>query len=202
MESNRKSIVREFCSSKFVNWYESGNLEEFDRGCLIASLELLGEVTSVGFDCVEIRRIQQDVPKSVSDTFDRHFWYSQHSLNDLYLLRIPIADKPAFILLIRGLLDDGWDNSGSWIEILDDRGELISSGRFFNEGIYWEDRSLNGEDFNTPAPSWIGDEAKRQVPRQKWEDEVNPMWSEEILTQHAVSIEHEGGKTRYLMSVD
>ncbi|WP_295614176.1 hypothetical protein [Chamaesiphon sp. GL140_3_metabinner_50] len=89
MKSNRKSIVRDFCSIEFRDWYKSGNLTEFDRGCLIASLELMGEVTSVDFDCVEIRRIQQDVPKSVSDTFDRHFWYSQHSLSDLYLLKIP-----------------------------------------------------------------------------------------------------------------
>jgi hypothetical protein len=201
MESNRKSTVRNFCERKFVDWYELRNLTEFDRDYLIASLELLDTSSSGGFDCVEIKRIQQEVPKSVSNTFDRHFWYSQHSLSDLYLLKIPITEKSAFILLICGLLNDGWDNSGSWIEVLDGQGELLGSGKFRDEGIFWQDRQLNGEDFTTPAPSWIGDDAERPIPRKKWEDEMNPMWSEEILTKHAVSIEHKDGKTRYLMSV-
>ena len=203
MESNRKSIVREFCSSKFVNWYESRNLAEFDREYLIASLELLGDVTCVGFECIEIRRIQQKVPKSVSDTFDRHFWYSQHNFSDLYLLKIPIAGKIAFILLISGIHNDGWDNSGSQIEILDEHGEFLGSGTLCHgEGFDWQDRPLNGEDFNTPAPSWIGDANESQVPRAEWEAQMKPIWTEEILTKLAILIEREGGKTRYLMPVD
>ncbi|MBN3869278.1 hypothetical protein [Nostoc sp. JL33] len=185
-----------------MDWYESKNLAELYQDCLIASLELLGMVASVGFDCVEIKRIQQDAPKSISDTFERHFWYSQHSLSDLYFLKIPIAEKPAFVLLIRGLLDDGWDNSGSWIEILDEQGEFLGSGRFSDEIISWQNRPLNGEDFNTLAPPWIGNETELQVSRPKWADEVNPMWSEKILTQYAITIEHEGAKTRYVMSTE
>jgi hypothetical protein len=61
---------------------------------------------------------------------------------------------------------------------------------------------LNGEDFTTPAPSWICDRAERQVPRQKWENEMKPMWSEEILTKYAISIEDKGRVTRYLMPIE
>jgi hypothetical protein len=207
MELERKLTVRDFCEREFLDWYNSGS--RFVNWCaepykdyLIASVELLGIVTSVGFDCVEIKRIQQDIPKRISDTFDRHFWYSQHSLSDLYFLKITIAEKPAFVLLIRGLLDDGWDNSGSWIEIFDEQGEFLGSGMFGDEAIFWQDRPLNGEDFNTPAPPWISDEVELKVIRPKWADEVNPFWSEEILTQYAVSIEHEGTKIRYIMSTE
>jgi hypothetical protein len=202
--SERKAVVQDFCEREFVDWYKSGSRfvnwrTDLCQDFLIASLELLEEGTSGGFDCVEIKRIQQDTPKSVSDTFDRHFWYSQHSLSDLYLLKIPIEEKPAFVLLIRGLLDDGWDNSGSWIEVLDEQGEFLGSGRFRDQAIIWQERPLNGEDFKTPAPPWINDEIELQVTRPKWADEVNPMWTEEILTQHAARIENEGTKVRYIM---
>lgn len=207
MESDRKFTVRDFCEREFVDWYKSGSsFVNWGAGMyqdfLVASVELLGIVTSVGFDCVEIKRIQQDTPKRISDTFERHFWYSQHSLSDLYFLKVPIAGKLAFILLIRGLLDDGWDNSGSWIEILDEQGEFLGSGIFGDEAIFWQERPLNGEDFSTPAPPWISDEAELKITRPEWADKVNPFWSEEILTKYAISIEHEGAKTRYIMPTE
>ncbi|MGG6269749.1 hypothetical protein ACQ4M3_39975 [Leptolyngbya sp. AN03gr2] len=212
MQSEWKLQVREFCETRFVDWCESGRrfidwcelegLAELYNTYLIASLELLGIVTSVGFDCVEIKRIEQEAPKRISDTFERHLWYSQYSLSDLYFLKIPIKGQFAFILLIRGFIDDGWDNSGSWIEVLDEQGKFLDSGRFGNGSIFWKSRPLNGEDFNSPAPPWINDETEFQIRRPAWADQVNPMWSEEILARYAISIEREGTKTRYFMAVD
>jgi hypothetical protein len=210
MQSDRQIVVRDFCEKEFLDWYKSGR--SFVDWCelegstgsyaLIASLELLGIVTSVGFDCVEIQRLPQDIPKKVSDTFERNFWYSQHSLSDLYFLKVLVDGKPAFILLIRGLLDDGWDNSGTWTEVLDEQGEFLGAGWFGMEDISWQEVPLNGESFNTPSPPWINDEVELGITRPAWADKVNPMWSEEILTQHAISIEKDGAKIRYMMSVD
>ncbi len=192
MNLDQNFTVRDFCEREVVDWYKSiKSFAEFYQDCRIASLELLSIDISAGFNRVEIERIQQDVPKNISDAFDRHFWYSQYSLSELYLLKIPITEKSAFILLICGFLDDGWDNGGCWLEIFDEQGKFLSSGSFDCEGIIWKDRPLNGKDFDSPAPAWIGDEPELQAPI--------PMWSEEILTQYAVSIEHEGTKIRYVM---
>jgi hypothetical protein len=207
MQSDRQIAVRDFCEKEFLDWDKSGM--SFSDWCeledsassypLIASLELLG---IFGFDCVEIQRTPQDIPEKVSDTFERHFWYSQHSLSNLYFLKVLVDDKPAFVLLIRGLLNDGWDNSGTWIEILDEQGEFLGAGWFGAEAISWQEVPLNGDSFNTPSPPWITDEVELGITRPEWADKVNPMWSEETLTQYAVSIEKDGAKIRYIMSVD
>ena len=191
MQSDRQIAVRNFCEQEFLDWYTSG--KGFVNWCesqdsvgaytLIASLELLGIVTSVGFDCVEIQRPPQDINQKALDTFARHFWYSQHSLNDLYFLEAPVDGKPAFILLIRGFIDDGWDNSGTWIELLDEQGEFLGAGRFDTQEICWQEVPLNGNSFNTPSPPWINDEVELGITKPAWADEVNPMWSEELLTQ-------------------
>jgi hypothetical protein len=212
MQSDRQIVVRDFCEKefrawdkagrRFVDWCELDDSAKSYKDALIASLELLDISTGVGFDCVEIQRPPQDIPQKVSDTFERHFWYSQHSLSDLYLLKVLVNDQTAFVLLIRGLLDDGWDNSGRWIEVLDEQGEFLGAGRFGTKNISWQEVPLNGDSFNAPSPPWINDEVELGVSRPTWADEVNPMWSEEILTQYAVSIKKDGAGIRYVMSGD
>jgi hypothetical protein len=150
--------------------------------------------TDVGFDCVEIERIHEDVPESISENFDRHLWYSQYSLSDLYLIKISIDHAPIYIFLIQGLVDDGWDNSGCWLEIFDEQGAFLSSARFDDENIQWREERIRGDDFYTPAPPWIGDAPNAPVEK--------PMWSEDILAKYAVSIEQDGAKIRYVMSVE
>jgi hypothetical protein len=188
----RHSIVRGFCEENLTTWYKTkGSLSGFYQDCRFASLELLSISNLGGFDCVEIERIHVDVPKSISAAFERHFWYSQYSLSDLYFLKIPIAEKVVFIILIHGLLDDGWDNSGRWLEIFDEQGEFLDAGWFNDETIKWKERQLKGDDFYSPSPPWIGDEPGQEI--------LKPVWSEEQLSQYAVKVEHNGAKIRYIM---
>lgn len=93
-------------------------------------------------------------------------------------------------------------NSGRWIEVLDEQGEFLGAGRFSAEDIFWQEVPLNGDSFTTPSLPWVNDEVELGVTKPAWADDVNPMWSEEILTQYAVSIEENGTKIRYLMSGD
>lgn len=138
-----------------------------------------------GGDIVGIERIEQDVPESIKNAFERHLLYSQYILNDLYFLKISIAGKVAFILLIQGLLDHGGDNSGTGLEIFDKQGEFLDVCQFSNKGICWKNSPLGDGDFNIASLSRIEDE--------------QPMWSEETLTQYALSIERNDSKTRWIM---
>ncbi|WP_219907669.1 hypothetical protein [Aphanothece hegewaldii] len=97
----------------------------------IASLQLLKRSVSVGFDCVAIERIKQSVPQSVSNAFDRHFWYSQWTLTQLFLIKIPINGQNTFFLFILGFGDDGWDNDANFIEVFDEQGEFIGASYLF-----------------------------------------------------------------------
>lgn len=104
---DRKLAVRQFCEAEIPSWYKTDSLNGFYSNRRIASLRLLKLKTDVGFDCVEIERIREDVPASIPENFERHFWYSQYNLSDIYLIKISIGHAPIFIFLIQGLLDDG-----------------------------------------------------------------------------------------------
>jgi hypothetical protein len=67
----------------------------------IASLKLLAKSVSSGFDRVEIQRLNQNIPQTVSDAFERHFWYSQWTLSELFLVKLQIAGQDAFFCLLQ-----------------------------------------------------------------------------------------------------
>ncbi|MEH2232913.1 MAG: hypothetical protein V7K71_25340 [Nostoc sp.] len=189
----RKSIVRQFYSTELNKLYDlSDSFCNFFPVCRIASVQLLTLSTDMGFNCVEIERIEQDIPQSVVKTYNRHLWYSQYSLSNLYLVKIPVESENSFALLIQGYVDDGWDNSGRFIEIFDQQGDFLGAGRCRYEGVKWLSRQLNGKDFYTPAPPWVGDEPRVQPASE-------PRWSTEFLSQYAVNIEHKGSVTRYML---
>lgn len=193
--NTRKSVVRQFSEEELKKLYElTDSFSGFFSNCRIASVQLLSIATDAGFDCVEIERIQQDIPQGVADTYNRHLWYSQHSLSDLYLLKIPVVQN-TFALLIQGLVDDGWDNSCRFIEVFDERGEFLGAGCCDYEGVEWMDRQLKGDDYYTPAPPWIGDTPDVQ-------NSYRPMWSEELLSQYAVRVETQGSIIRYILPSD
>ncbi|MEG4286457.1 hypothetical protein QUB68_25335 [Microcoleus sp. A006_D1] len=197
--SNRKFLVRKFYEEEIGRFYHQyDSLSDFFPDCRIGCLQLFGEFGD-GLESVEIERPPQDIPKTVADTYDRHFWYSQHSLSEIYLVKIPVESQISFAILIQGYVDDGWDNSGSFIEVFDQQGQFLGSGRCDREckyletfAIEWLERQLNGRDLSTSSPPWIGDEPEGQAASE-------PMWSEEILSQHAVKIEREGSIIRYVI---
>jgi hypothetical protein len=189
---SRRLEVKKFCEEEVFDRYKKEEeLDDFYVDRRVASLRLRALRTSAGFDCVEIDRIHEDVPESVSENFDRHFWYSQYSLSDIYLIKISVGYAAMYIFLIQGLVDDGWDNSGCWLEIFDEQGGFIDSGTFEDEGICWWGKRIRGEDFYTPSPPWPKDIPDTSIHK--------PMWSEEILTQYATSIDQDGPKVRYVM---
>ncbi|MCU0547341.1 MAG: hypothetical protein MUE44_35145 [Oscillatoriaceae cyanobacterium Prado104] len=105
---------------------------------------MLAKFVSSGFDCVEIQRAKQNIPQTVSDTFERHFWYSQWTLSELFLVKIQIAGQDAFFLFVAGLCDDGWENNTSFIEIFTDRGEFVgATDLFFDRNVQWREKQFN-----------------------------------------------------------
>ena len=189
-----QSMVRKFYKEQLEKLYEtSDSFADFFPDCRIGRVQLLNLHSDI-FDCVEIERPQQEIPQLVADAYNRHFWYSKYSLTDFYLVSIPVESQISFALLVQGYIDDGWDNSGWFIEIFDERGQFLGAGCCDYEAgeIEWLDRPLQGNDFNTGAPAWIGDKPfTDSVPK--------PMWSEELLVQHGATLTQEGSVTRYIM---
>lgn len=70
----------------------------------------------------------------------------------------------------------------------------MSAARFDDERIQWREERIRGDDFYSPAPPWIGDAPSTSI--------EEPMWSEDSLAEYAVSIEQDGAKIRYVMSLE
>lgn len=139
------------------------------------------------FDSVEIERIQQAVPQTVIEAFERHTWFSQHSLSNVFAFKIPIEGHDTYAIGVSGIAGDGWDNSGNWIEVFDESGVFLGAIRIGEgEKIKWL-QYIDGDDFAAGAPKWIG----RPDPIR----DSGKIWSEET----AVSIEQDGGTTRMVM---
>lgn len=92
----QRLVVRQFYEENHVNLFETifhkrceGFAPPFER---IASVAL-GELSPLE---VEIERINQNVPQSVSDTFARHLWYSQWNFAHLFLVKVPIDGQNFF----------------------------------------------------------------------------------------------------------
>jgi hypothetical protein len=195
--STRQSTVRKFYKEQLQKLYEtSDSFADFFSECRIGRVQLLNIHSDV-FDCVEIERPQQEIPQAVADAYSRHFWYSQHSLTDFYLVYVPVESQISFALLVQGYIDDGWDNSGWFIEIFDEYGQFLGAGRCDYEtgDVKWMETPLKGCDFNSGSPEWIGNESSPEPVTQ-------PMWSEELFVQHGASVTQEGTVTRYIMPND
>ncbi len=187
----------------------------------IASLKLLAKFVSSGFDCVEIQRAQQNIPQAVSDAFERHFWYSQWTISELCLVKIPIAGQDTFFLFVAGLCDDGWENNTSFIEIFSEGGEFIGATDLFSgRAVKWRETQFTNQDYQyitgEPPPPWPRDISNDISYDEPLSPEAmlaenlsclsleivyyyEPFWSEEMLWQSAVKIEYEGAVIRYVV---
>jgi hypothetical protein len=140
------------------------------------------------FDSVEIEKIQQVVPQAVIEAFDRHIWYSQHSLSNIFAFKIPVEGQDTYALAISGIAGDGWDNSGHFLEIFDGAGRCVGSTMIceYKKPVWW-DRTIDGDDFHTSAPKWTGNPISAS-------DEYT-QWSEQM----PVSIQQDGNITRIVL---
>lgn len=69
-----------------------------------------------------------------------------------------------FAICVSGYVDDGWDNSGRFIEVYDTDGSFTGASivpDFEEEDSFvWMNRPINGKDFNSYAPPWLGAEGE------------------------------------------
>jgi hypothetical protein len=192
---NTKQVVREFYENRLKEeGYIIDGFQYFMPEARIGRVELVttGDWGEYGceadFDSVEIERISTTYPQEVIEAFDRHIWFSQHSLSDIFAFKIPVEGHNTYAIGISGIAGDGWDNCGHFVEIFDASGKFLQAASIVeDENIEWLDRHLNGKDFNTGAPEWT--------------DRLDPLtdsykrWSEEM----AVRIEQDGKIIRLII---
>lgn len=216
-----RQFYEQFREANAVTLYDTVVRGKYPEVCpiyqQIASLKLLANSVNCGFDCVEIERIQQNIPQTVADAFARHFWYSQWTLSELFLVKIPIAGQDTFFLFVVGLCDDAWENNTSFIEIFAEQGEFIGATDLYcYRGVKWREKQFTNQDYRDirgePPPPWSGD-VPNDVPYDKalsLEDDLacisfetvyyhEPLWSEEMFWQCATEVENEGNVIRYVL---
>jgi hypothetical protein len=195
--SNRKQLVREFYENRLE---EEGcgidGFEYFMPDKRIGRVELVttGDWGEYGceadFDSVEIERISTTSSQEVIEAFDRHVWFSQQSLTNIFAFKIPVEGHDTYVIGISGIAGDGYDNAGHFVEIFDESGELLGAASVGEgEKPNWLDRPVNGADFHTGALEWAARLDSSIVP--------NKAWSEEL----AIRTEQDGGTTRIVMIV-
>ncbi|MBD2198849.1 MULTISPECIES: hypothetical protein [Calothrix] len=195
----QRLMVRQFYEEQYENlsemvWYSKreGFSPPFER---IASVTI-GELSPLE---VEIERINQNVPQSVSDAFARHLWYSQWNFAYLFLVKVPINEQSFFFLFHLGISDDAWDNDTSLVEIFNEQGEFVDAtdSTFYQVlSMKWNEKPFTHEDCrdgktNEPPPPWSGDD-----PNAVYYSE--PLWTEEMLIREGAKVEEKETLTRYV----
>ena len=105
------------------------------------------------FDSVEIELINIVCPKEVAEAFERHKWFSQHCLSNVFVFKIPIEEYDTYAIGISGIAGDGYDNAGNFIEIFDTSGSFLGSASIFEgENPEWQDITIDGDSFHAGAP--------------------------------------------------
>jgi hypothetical protein len=196
MWETQRLVVRQFYEENHANlfealWYERCEefLPTFER---IASVSL-GKLSPLE---VEIKRITQNVPQSVSDAFARHLWYSHWNFANLLLVKVTIDEQSFFFLFHEGISDDAWDNDTSLVEVFTEPGEFVGATHFsYDEPVKWIEKQFTHEDCRDGRtgenpPPWSGD-----TPSAVYYHE--PLWTENMLIQEGAEIEEEGTVIRY-----
>lgn len=197
MVETQRLMVRQFYEENYVNLFEAiwygrcvGFAPTFER---IASVRL-GNLSPLE---VEIERINQNVPQSVSDAFARHLWYSQWNFANLFLVKVPIDEQSFFFLFHEGISEDAWDNDTSLVEVFTEQGEFVGATHFsYNESVKWIEKQFTHEDcrdgrMGEPPPPWPGDNPDAVYYHE-------PLWTEDMLIQEGAKIEEEGTVVRYV----
>lgn len=191
--TNRQTMVRQAYEQAIAQSdYLQNGMSEFLPDSRIGQLELgvTGEYCDYDFDTVEIEVIEQPAPQLVMDAFNRHAWFSQYCLADVYALKLSVADQNTYVISVSGLVSDGWDNACKFLEVFDTSGEFVGAVDVQGDTLNWRDRPFDGDDFPTSAPLWVD--------RENGESDFQPMWSEITATQ----IEREGSLTRLFYSFE
>lgn len=180
---DRKLAISQFYEQELRKFFEEDpyrGISGFKSGCQICGASISPENlpnSGSSIDGNEEVPIDADkkMPASVVNAFRRHIWYAKHNFSDISVLEITIGEAKTFAICINGYVDDGWDNSGSFIEIYDEQGQLMGATIVpcWDDEEAWKDwrwmeRKIRGNDFNTPAPPWSQEEAdERRGKRRK-----------------------------------
>jgi hypothetical protein len=181
---DRKQIIRQFYEQKIdEQGYFIDGFVDFMTDQRIGRVELLttgdwGEYGCEGdFDSVEIEEIEeiyQTVPQSVIEAFDRHVWFSQHSLTNIFVFKISVEEKNTYLIGISGIAGDGYDNCCIFIEIFDELGKFSGATSIVeNEKPTWLDRPIDGNDFNGGAPKWSEYPALAMDDYKRWSEKMS-----------------------------
>ncbi len=155
------------------------------------------KVSTIPFE-VEIEKINQKIPQSVSDAFARHLWYSQWNFANLFLVKVPIDGQNFFFLFHEGVSDDAWDNDTSLVEVFTEQGEFVGATDFpYDKPVKWIEKQFTHQDCRDgkrfePPPSWSGDNPDAVYYHE-------PLWTEDMLIQAGAKIEEEGTVIRYFL---
>ncbi len=197
MMETQRLVVRQFYEKNYVNLFETiwyGRCEGFAPTFERVASVCLRKLSPLE---VEIERINQNVPRCVSDAFARHLWYSQWNFADLFLVKLFIDEQSFFFLFHIGISDDAWDNDTSLVEVFAEQGEFVGATHFsYNESVKWIEKQFTHEDCRNgktgdPPPPWAGDD-----PNGVYYHE--PLWTEDMLIQEGAEIEEEGTVVRYV----
>jgi hypothetical protein len=158
----RQQTIRQFYERKIEEQgYFIDGFMDFMPDKRIGRVELLttgdwGEYGCEGdFDSVEIEEIQNTVPHSVIESFDRHVWFSQHSLTNIFAFKISVEEQDTYIIGISGIAGDGYDNCCIFIEIFDESGKFAGATSICEDKKpTWWNRPIDGNDFNGGVPKW------------------------------------------------
>lgn len=194
----QRLMVRQFYEEHHDNlsemvWY--GRCEGFAPSFERVASVTLGELSPLE---VEIKRINQTVPQSVSDAFARHLWYSQWNFAYLFLIKIAIDEESFFFLFHLGISDDGWDNDTNLVEIFNEQGEFVDAtdSTYQVLSLKWNEKPFTHEDCRNgktgePPPPWSGDDPDAVY-------YCEPLWTEAILIRECAKIEEKGTLIRYV----
>jgi hypothetical protein len=180
--------IRQFYQQKLeANHYDAG----FWKDAQIGKLELLISGTGAGsdvFDTVEIESISQEVPQSVQSAFERHTWFSQHCLADIYVVRFSVKDNVTYALLTIGYVHDGWDGFCRLIEVFGEGGDFVGAANFgavsSGREFIWSDQPFNRNTFPEMSPNITSDDTGEYA-----------LWSDEKASR----VEKDGCITRLIM---
>lgn len=107
----------------------------------------------------------EQVPQSLLNACDRISWYLKHSMGKMLVIRVTFEETITFAICIEGYVDDGWDNSGSFIEVYTKDGELVGALRIpipdEPDNWRWVNRPIQHFDFDSSAPNWWENEQRR-----------------------------------------
>ncbi len=105
---------------------------------------------------------REQVPQSFLDACDRISWYLKHNFGIVTVIKLPFQEIITFAICIEGYVDDGWDNSGSFIEIYNQEGELVGASMIPDiekpDDWRWMNRPIKNFDFNSATLPWSEDE--------------------------------------------